>query len=140
MQQSSTFAGDWTELTVLSRDIASSVALGCHSWLHYTSFLGDVQASLMDMPFDGSRLFGEKADSRLERFTEIRVPALSLGLSTAPLTPLLLLPLLWQWMGVQTCPQYSPYPQGQQAIQSFCGLGSHKGHGTQSQRGVQSPL
>ena len=45
----------------LGRVIASSVALHHHAWLRSTGFSGDVQASLMDMPFDGSHLFGEKA-------------------------------------------------------------------------------
>ena len=38
----------------------------------------------MDMPFDGSHLFGEKADAVLENFKDRRVTAHPLGLSTAP--------------------------------------------------------
>ena len=48
-----------------------------HDWL-----FGDVQSNLMDMPFDGTHLFGEKADSALECFKESRAMAKSLGLST----------------------------------------------------------
>ena len=50
------------------------------SWLRSTGFLGDVQASLMDVPFDGSHLFSEKADSAVERFKESRVMAQCLDL------------------------------------------------------------
>ncbi|KAJ1198716.1 hypothetical protein NDU88_002555 [Pleurodeles waltl] len=65
----------------LGRAISSSVALRRHAWLRSTGFSGDVQPNLMDMPFDGSRLFGEKADSALERFKDSRATARSLGLS-----------------------------------------------------------
>ena len=62
--------------------MGSLVALHRHPWLHTTDFSGDVQANLMDMPFDGDHLFGEKANSALERFKESRVTAQSLDLST----------------------------------------------------------
>ena len=36
----------------------------------------------MDLPFDGAKLFGEKADSALERFKDSRATAKSLGLQS----------------------------------------------------------
>ena len=68
----------------VGRAMASSVALRCHAWLCMTGFSEDVQANLMDMPFDGTQLFVKKADSALERFKENRATTRSLGLSTAP--------------------------------------------------------
>ena len=66
----------------VGRAMASSVALRRHAWLRTTGFSGDVQANLVDMPFDGAHFFGEKADYALERFKESRATAKSLGLST----------------------------------------------------------
>ena len=68
----------------LGRAIASLVVLRRHAWLRSTGFSEDVQAGLMDMPFDDSRLFCKKADSALEYFKESRVTTRSLGLSIAP--------------------------------------------------------
>ncbi|XP_069072215.1 extracellular calcium-sensing receptor-like [Pleurodeles waltl] len=39
------------------------------------------------MPFDGTYLFGDKADSALKRFKKSRVMARSLGIAAAPLSP-----------------------------------------------------
>ena len=52
-----------------------------------TRFLGDVHASLMDMPFDGSRLFVDKAFSALQRINNSSATARSLVLSVAPCQP-----------------------------------------------------
>ncbi|KAJ1124673.1 hypothetical protein NDU88_003122 [Pleurodeles waltl] len=41
----------------LGRLVATTVALRRHAWLCTFRFSGDVQQSLMDMSFDGSRLF-----------------------------------------------------------------------------------
>ena len=41
----------------------------------------------MDMPFDGTRLFGDKADSVLERFKDSLVTTRSLVLSMDPHQP-----------------------------------------------------
>ncbi|KAJ1087665.1 hypothetical protein NDU88_000832 [Pleurodeles waltl] len=71
----------------LGRSVATTVALRRHAWLRTSGFSGDVQQSLMDMPFDGTRLFGDKADSALERFKESRATARALGLSTATRPP-----------------------------------------------------
>ena len=60
---------------------------GSHACLWSAGFAGDVQASLIDMPFDGSRLFGDKADTVLERFKESWVRDRSLGLATASHLP-----------------------------------------------------
>lgn len=46
-----------------------------------------VQASLVDLPFDGSLLFEEKADSALDHFKDSRATARSLALSMAPRQP-----------------------------------------------------
>ena len=49
----------------LGRAVGTSAVLLRHAWMRSTEFSGDVKASLMEIPFDGSRLFGEKADSAL---------------------------------------------------------------------------
>ena len=63
--------------------MCSMVAHQRSAWLQSTGFLEVLQASLMDMPFDGSRLFVDKADVALELFRESGT-ARSLDLSTAP--------------------------------------------------------
>ena len=52
-----------------------------------TGFYGDVQASLMDIPFDGSWLFGDKADSALEHFKDSKATACFIGLCVAARQP-----------------------------------------------------
>ncbi|KAJ1173150.1 hypothetical protein NDU88_004991 [Pleurodeles waltl] len=64
-----------------------TVALRCHAWSRTSVFWGDVQQSLMDMPFDGTHLFGDKPDSALERFKDSWATARSLGLSSATRPP-----------------------------------------------------
>lgn len=43
-------------------------------------------STLMDMPFDGFRLFGAKADLDLERFKDIKATAPYLGLAQSAST------------------------------------------------------
>lgn len=69
------------------RAISTSVALRRHAWMWFTVFFGDVQASLMDTPFDGYHLFGDKADSALEHFVESRVTVRSLVMSALSRQP-----------------------------------------------------
>ncbi|KAJ1130837.1 hypothetical protein NDU88_009184 [Pleurodeles waltl] len=54
----------------LGRLVASTVRLRRHTWLKTSGFSGDVQQTLMDMPFDATCLFGDKAGSALERFKD----------------------------------------------------------------------
>ncbi|KAJ1083122.1 hypothetical protein NDU88_003282 [Pleurodeles waltl] len=63
----------------LGRLVASAVALRRYAWLRTSGFSGDVQQSLMDMPFDGTRLFGDKADLALKHFKDSRATARFLG-------------------------------------------------------------
>ncbi|XP_069072115.1 uncharacterized protein [Pleurodeles waltl] len=54
----------------LGRSVATTVALRHHACLGTSGFSLEVQQTLMDMPFDGSRLCGDKADSALKRFKD----------------------------------------------------------------------
>ena len=87
----------------MGRAIASSVALRDHALLRSTGFSGDVKASLMDMPFDCTRLFGDKVDSVLKSFRESTVTAWSMGLSTAHANPTLLVAPSVATVGVTSC-------------------------------------
>ncbi|KAJ1100807.1 hypothetical protein NDU88_005882 [Pleurodeles waltl] len=68
----------------LGKLVASTVAFRHHAWLRTSGFLGVVQQSLMDMPFDGTRFFRDKADLALEHFKESRAMAPTLSLLAAP--------------------------------------------------------
>ncbi|KAJ1214349.1 hypothetical protein NDU88_001968 [Pleurodeles waltl] len=72
----------WTNS--LGRAVASTLALRHQAWLRTSGFTVDVQANLMDMPFDGTRLFDEKAGSVLDRFMDSWTTAKSLGFSATP--------------------------------------------------------
>ncbi|KAJ1150323.1 hypothetical protein NDU88_003117 [Pleurodeles waltl] len=67
----------------IARAMGTSVASRRHVWLRTSGFSTDVQSMLLDLPFDGAKLFGSKADSSLERFKECRATARSLGLQAA---------------------------------------------------------
>ena len=92
----------------LGRATASSVTLRRHAWLMSTGFLGDVQASLMDMPFDNTHLFGDKAASALERFKDTSAMAKGRWDFPPPLTCLTLVcaPSV-ATVGVTNCILYS---------------------------------
>ena len=60
-------------------------------------FSGDVQASHIDMPFDGSCLFVDNVDSALKCFKDSRATVLSLGLLALPLDPSTVLPPSSLW-------------------------------------------
>ena len=75
----------------VGRAMASSMELRHYAWLCSTDFSNAVQTRLMEMPFDGVRMFGEKANTALEHFKESRVTSQSLGLSTTQSA----LPWLW---------------------------------------------
>ncbi|KAJ1108996.1 hypothetical protein NDU88_006366 [Pleurodeles waltl] len=94
----------------LGRAITLKVALRHHSWLHSTGFSGDAQSSLMDVPFDGSHLFGEKADSVLERFKDSRAKARSLGLSAPARQQSVFCPFRWIRKGCDTTPATTQPP------------------------------
>ena len=118
----------------LGRDIASSVALRRHAWLRSTGFSGDVQASLMDMPFDGSCLFGDEADSVLGRLRRVGQQHSLWAYRSPRQIHSSFRPFCGYGRGYQPRTQFQPYPQGQQASQSFRGRGrgSHRGRGSQS--------
>ncbi|KAJ1135527.1 hypothetical protein NDU88_001966 [Pleurodeles waltl] len=70
----------------IARAMGTSVAMRRHAWLRSSGFSSDVQSTLMDLPFDGEKLFGDKADSALERFKDCRATAKSLGLQAPSAT------------------------------------------------------
>ncbi|KAJ1110107.1 hypothetical protein NDU88_007462 [Pleurodeles waltl] len=49
----------------VARAMGTSIVLRCQAWLRSSGFSSDVQATLLDLPFDGEKLFGTKADSAL---------------------------------------------------------------------------
>lgn len=61
--------------------MGSSVAARRHAWLRGSCFSPDVQATLLDLPFDAARLFGAPADCMLQRFKDSKVTARSFGFS-----------------------------------------------------------
>ncbi|KAJ1099793.1 hypothetical protein NDU88_004888 [Pleurodeles waltl] len=63
--------------------MGTAVVARRQAWLRNSGFSSDVQSTLLDLPFDGDKLFGAKADSALERFKESRATAKSLGLQAA---------------------------------------------------------
>ncbi|KAJ1158112.1 hypothetical protein NDU88_010806 [Pleurodeles waltl] len=64
----------------VARAMGTAVVTRRQAWLRNSGFSSDVQSTLLDLPFDGDKLFGAKADSALERFKESRATAKSLGL------------------------------------------------------------
>ncbi|KAJ1135717.1 hypothetical protein NDU88_002152 [Pleurodeles waltl] len=54
----------------VARAMGTAVATRRQAWLRSSGFSSDVQSILLDLPFDGDKLFGAKADSALERFKE----------------------------------------------------------------------
>ncbi|KAJ1217777.1 hypothetical protein NDU88_005369 [Pleurodeles waltl] len=64
----------------VARAMGTTVVERRQAWLRNSGFSTDVQSTLLDLPFDGDKLFGAKADSALERFKESRATAKSLGL------------------------------------------------------------
>lgn len=96
---------------LLEKSIALLLALCRHAWLRSTSFLGDVQASLMDMPFVDARLCGDKEDSVQERFKDSRAAAQLLSFSTAHSSPNLPSTLLWLRQGLQATLFSAQLPQ-----------------------------
>ncbi|KAJ1081047.1 hypothetical protein NDU88_001231 [Pleurodeles waltl] len=67
----------------VARAMGTTIVSRRQSWLRSSGFSSDVQATLLDLPFDGEKLFGTKADSALERFKESRATARSLGLQSS---------------------------------------------------------
>ena len=66
----------------VARAMGTSVSMRRQAWLRGSGFSADVQSTLMGLPVDGSKLFGAKADSALERFKDSRAKAKSLGLQS----------------------------------------------------------
>ncbi|KAJ1149390.1 hypothetical protein NDU88_002200, partial [Pleurodeles waltl] len=54
----------------VARAMGTSIVLRRQAWLRSSGFSTDVQTTLLDLPFDGDKLFGAKVDSALERFKE----------------------------------------------------------------------
>ncbi|KAJ1187211.1 hypothetical protein NDU88_003990 [Pleurodeles waltl] len=54
----------------VARAMGTAVAARRQAWLRSSGFSSDVQSTLLDLPFDGDKLFGPNADSALERFKE----------------------------------------------------------------------
>ncbi|KAJ1152752.1 hypothetical protein NDU88_005527 [Pleurodeles waltl] len=61
----------------VARAMGTTVVERRQAWLRNSGFSADVQSTLLDLPFDGDKLFGAKADSALERFKESRATAKS---------------------------------------------------------------
>ncbi|KAJ1125992.1 hypothetical protein NDU88_004405 [Pleurodeles waltl] len=70
-------------LDSVARAMGTTIVSRRQSWLRSSGFSSDVQATLLDLPFHGEKLFGSKADSALERFKESRATARSLGLQSS---------------------------------------------------------
>ncbi|KAJ1095605.1 hypothetical protein NDU88_000764 [Pleurodeles waltl] len=51
----------------VARAMGTTVVARRQAWLRNSGFSADVQSTLLDLPFDGDKLFGAKADSALER-------------------------------------------------------------------------
>ena len=66
----------------VARSRGTSVSMRRKAWLRGSGFSPDVQTTLLDLPFDGTRLFGAKTNAALERFKDSRATAKSLGLQT----------------------------------------------------------
>ncbi|KAJ1116790.1 hypothetical protein NDU88_004996 [Pleurodeles waltl] len=62
----------------VARAMGTTVVARRQAWLRNSGFSADVQSTLLDLPFDGDKLFGAKADSALERFKESRATAKSI--------------------------------------------------------------
>ncbi|KAJ1098777.1 hypothetical protein NDU88_003884 [Pleurodeles waltl] len=61
----------------VARAMGTAVVTRRQAWLRNSGFSSDLQSTLLDLPFDGDKLFGAKADSALERFKESRATAKS---------------------------------------------------------------
>ena len=66
----------------IARSMGTSVVMRRQAWLSRSGFSPDVQATLLDLPFDGTKPFGAKADAAFERFKDTRATAKSLGLQS----------------------------------------------------------
>ncbi|KAJ1131499.1 hypothetical protein NDU88_009835 [Pleurodeles waltl] len=51
----------------VARAMGTTVVARRQAWLRNSGFSADVQSTLLDLPFDGDKLFGAKADSALEQ-------------------------------------------------------------------------
>ncbi|KAJ1202338.1 hypothetical protein NDU88_006138 [Pleurodeles waltl] len=54
----------------VARAMGTAVVARRQAWLRNSGFSADVQSTLLDLPFDGDKLFGAKADSALESIVE----------------------------------------------------------------------
>lgn len=121
----------------LGKASSTSVAMRRYAWLRSTGFSGDVQSTLLDMPFDGRRLFGDKADSALKRFKESRATARSLGLATTCPAQSAFRPFLGYGRGAP--PRSTQGHRPSQTVQSLCSWGrGTKLRGSGGQRAGQS--
>ncbi|KAJ1201014.1 hypothetical protein NDU88_004830 [Pleurodeles waltl] len=113
----------------LGRSVASTKALRHHAWLRTSGFSGDVQQSLMDMPFNGIHLFRDKADPALECFQESGAMARSLGLAAAthPLQSAFI-----PFMATEGAPNRVHSPPAMHAAQPLCGLRRRISHARRS--------
>lgn len=61
------------------RQLAGAAVLRRQGWLKATAFRPEVQAKVLDMPFDGERLFGEHIDDMLQGIKKDTETAKALG-------------------------------------------------------------
>ncbi|XP_069061949.1 phosducin-like protein 2 [Pleurodeles waltl] len=54
----------------VARALGASIATRRDAWLRSSGFSSDGQTTLLNLPFDEEKLFGDKADSALERFKD----------------------------------------------------------------------
>ena len=61
------------------RQIGNAAVMRRYGWLKSTTFRPEVQSRIMDMPFDGSNVFGKKVDDTLQSIKADTETARSLG-------------------------------------------------------------
>ena len=114
------------------------------SKVHHKMWLGYDRAiaSFVALPFDGFHLFGDKANSALERFKESQLTAQSLGLSTTPAShPPPFTPSL-AMVGATNPARSTNHNIKANRLPSLFrgrGWGSNRGRESQIQHGIQFP-
>ncbi|KAJ1210644.1 hypothetical protein NDU88_006006 [Pleurodeles waltl] len=120
----------------VARAMGTSNATRRQAWLRTSGFSSDVQAMLLDLPFDGAKLFGTKADSALERFKECRATAKSLGLQavSTPFRPFRRLRVFGQEASFRGRSQQAAQQPSSLPYRSFRGRGVVRTRGATQQQ------
>lgn len=70
----------WDATDLVARVVACAVAMRCSSWFQSSGLSREMQATIQDLPFEGTALFSELIDVRLHGLKDSRTALCSIGL------------------------------------------------------------